>query len=74
MEARAERRYKEIQARGEPRAYDSILANLRERDRIDSSRAVAPLRAAADAVLLDTTDLDLPGVVQAIQSLLASRR
>jgi CMP/dCMP kinase len=74
VEARAQRRYQEIQARGETRAYESILANLRERDRIDSSRAVAPLRVADDAIQLDTTGMDLSGVVQAIQSLLAARR
>jgi CMP/dCMP kinase len=74
VETRAQRRYEEIQARGETRAYDSILANLRDRDRIDSSRTVAPLRPADDAITLDTTGMDLPGVVQAIQSLVAARR
>jgi len=70
VEARARRRYTEVSQRGESRTYDDILTNLRERDRIDSSRALAPLRQASDAVLLDTTDLDLPGVVQAIEQLL----
>jgi cytidylate kinase len=55
------------------RAYADILANLQERDRIDSSRALAPLRAAPDASLLDTTDLDLAGVLTAIENLLAAR-
>ncbi len=73
VETRARRRYEEIQARGETRDYDSILANLRERDQIDSSRQIAPLVAAADAVTLDTTDLDIPGVVKAIESLLEVR-
>jgi CMP/dCMP kinase len=73
VETRAQRRYNEIQARGETRAYDSILANLRDRDRIDSSRLVAPLRAADDAVTLDTSGLDLPDVVEAIESLVAAR-
>ena len=73
VEARARRRYEEIQARGETRDYESILANLRERDQIDSSRPVAPLVAAADAVTLDTTELDVPGVVKAIESLLEAR-
>ena len=74
VEARARRRFDEIEARGETRAYESILANLRERDRIDSSRTVAPLCAAADAIELDTTSLDLPDVVQAIESLVVARR
>jgi cytidylate kinase len=70
VEVRAQRRYKEIRARGETRDYESILANVRDRDRIDSSRAVAPLSAAEDAITLDTTNLDLPAVVEAIESLI----
>jgi len=73
VEVRAQRRYKEIQARGEARDYESVLANVRDRDRIDSSRSVAPLSVAEDAITLDTTNLDLPGVVEAIESLLATR-
>jgi len=46
-----------------------VLANLRERDRIDSSRAVAPLRPAPDAIVLDTTDLSLDQVLDKIESL-----
>jgi len=74
VEARARRRFQEEQTRGGGRTYEEILANLRERDRIDSSRALAPLRAAADAVRLDTTNLDLPGVVAAIEQLVEARR
>ena len=73
VETRAQRRFEETQARGETRDYESILANLRERDLIDSSRPVAPLRAAEDAIQLDTTGLDLPAVVMAIESLVADR-
>lgn len=77
VETRARRRFDEARARlgtsplNDTRTYADILANLRERDRIDSSRHLAPLRAAADAVFLDTTDLDLPGVVAAIEAHLA---
>ncbi|MBP7691168.1 MAG: (d)CMP kinase [Anaerolineales bacterium] len=71
-EARARRRFAEAQARGETRTLAEILENLRERDRIDSSRLTAPLRAADDAVQLDTTDLDLPGVVAQIEAVLAA--
>ena len=72
IEARARRRFQEEQARGgaQARTYADILANLRERDRIDSSRALAPLRAAEDALQLDTTGLDLLGVVAAIEQLI----
>jgi cytidylate kinase len=74
VETRARRRFDEIRARGEARTYAEILANLRQRDQIDSSRAVAPLRAAPDAVRLDTTDLDLDGVLAAIERLIAERQ
>lgn len=57
-EERARRRHRELAARGEAVAYEAILAGIRERDARDSTRAVAPLRPAADAHLLDTTDLD----------------
>jgi cytidylate kinase len=73
VETRARRRYEEVRARGESRAYADILANLRERDRIDSSRAIAPLRPAADAELLDTTDMSVEEVIGAIEALVAVR-
>jgi cytidylate kinase len=56
-EVRAVRRFREIQAQGSGETYDQVLADLKERDRRDSTRAVAPLRPAADAHLLDTSDL-----------------
>ncbi len=71
VETRAQRRFAEIQARGETRTYDDILANVRERDRIDTSRALAPLSAAADAITLDTSDMDVPAVLAAIERVLA---
>ncbi len=73
VETRARRRYDEVRARGESRAYDDIVANLRERDRIDSSRAIAPLRPAHDAILLDTTDLGVEEVIERISGLVAVR-
>jgi cytidylate kinase len=69
VETRARRRYEEVRARGETRGYEDILTNLRERDRIDSSRAIAPLRPAADAVLLDTSSLSIEDVIQRIAAL-----
>jgi len=72
VETRARRRFEEVRARGETRAYDDILANLRERDRIDSSRAIAPLRAAEDAVMLDTSDLSIDEVIAQIEALAAA--
>jgi cytidylate kinase len=73
VETRAQRRFAEVQARGEARAYADVLENLRERDRIDSSRALAPLRPAEDAIVLDTTDMSIDGVIAAIESLAAAR-
>jgi len=57
-EERAKRRYEEIIARGENADYDEILKKVIERDRIDSTRAVAPLRPADDAVIIDSDKMD----------------
>ena len=56
-EERARRRYNEITSRGEQADYDEILKKMIERDRLDSTRAVAPLRPADDALVLDTDKL-----------------
>jgi cytidylate kinase len=63
-EERARRRYTEILARGEPASYEEILAGVRRRDHIDSTRQVAPLRAAADAVILDSDGLSISQVIE----------
>ncbi len=57
-EARAERRYQELRARGVDTIKPRVLAEMAERDRRDSERAAAPLKAAPDAWLLDTTEMD----------------
>ena len=57
-EERAKRRYEEIIARGENADYDEILRKVIERDRIDSTRAVAPLQPADDAVIIDSDKMD----------------
>jgi cytidylate kinase len=57
IEARAERRWKEMQAHGDTRSLAEIEADLRRRDERDRSRAAAPLRAADDAIVLDTSGL-----------------
>lgn len=59
LEERARRRWKELAGRGEGVALAEIEADLRARDARDSSRAVSPLKQAADAHLLDTTNLDI---------------
>jgi cytidylate kinase len=58
-EVRARRRHAELKAAGSALDYDDVLASLMARDRRDSERAVAPLRPASDAHLLDTSDLDI---------------
>ena len=58
LEARVERRYQELRARGADTIKPRVLAEMAERDRRDSERAAAPLRAAPDALLLDTSDMD----------------
>ena len=57
-EERAKRRYDELISRGEKAIYDEILKKVIERDRIDSTRAVAPLRPADDAVIIDSDKMD----------------
>jgi cytidylate kinase len=58
-EVRAQRRMRELMARGMPAHYDDVLTDIRSRDERDSGRAVAPLRQAEDAILLDTSELDV---------------
>jgi cytidylate kinase len=57
-ESRAERRYQELRGRGVDTIKPRVLAEMAERDRRDSERAAAPLKAAPDAYLLDTSDMD----------------
>ena len=65
-EERARRRYEEIIARGEHADYSKILAQVIERDHIDSTRDVAPLKAAEDAVVVDSDKLNAEEVFQQI--------
>ena len=65
LEARAQRRWLEMQARGDSRSLAEIEADLRRRDERDRSRTEAPLRAADDAIVLDTTGLDRDAAVAA---------
>lgn len=65
-EVRAERRYRERRARGEDVELSRVTEELRQRDRQDESRSVAPLRASEDARVIDTTDMTLEQVVSSI--------
>ena len=62
-EARAQRRVRELLERGMPAHYEDVLADIRARDTRDSSRDVAPLKPAPDAIILDTSDLDREAAV-----------
>jgi CMP/dCMP kinase len=68
-EVRAKRRYDENISRGKPSDYDKILANVVERDRIDSTRAVAPLAIAEDAIHVDSDSLDAEQVFLKVKAM-----
>ena len=76
-EVRARRRFEELAARGDDVTYAGVLGSLRERDHRDMNRVIAPLRPAADAHLLDTTDLSIgrafERAVAIIEAVLSSR-
>ncbi len=72
--ARARRRHKELLERGEASIYARVLAEMRERDRRDSERAAAPLKPAADAEILDTTDLDAEEAFRAALAIVEDKR
>jgi cytidylate kinase len=72
-EERARRRAAELKAKGETVEEEEILADILRRDERDSSRAVAPLKPAADAYLLDTTHLDVESAVKAAIEIVEKR-
>ncbi|WP_343561082.1 (d)CMP kinase [Kiloniella sp. b19] len=72
-EVRAERRYKELLAKGEEAIYARVLEDLQARDKRDSSRATAPLKAAEDAVTLDTSALDIETVFGQAAQIISDR-
>ncbi len=72
VEERAKRRHKELLGRGETSIYARVLADMKERDVRDSTRAVAPMKAADDARTIDTSDLDADAVFAAVLEYIAS--
>lgn len=72
-EARATRRFRELQEKGVDTDFETVLEDIRRRDYQDSHRATAPLRQAEDAVLVDTSEMDLEESFQALKSLILSR-
>lgn len=72
-EDRAQRRYEELRQRGEQVEYDDVLRDMRYRDQNDSSRAFAPLTAAPDAIVADTTGNTLEQSIAQIYQLITER-
>jgi len=73
-EARAERRYKQLKQKGFEVTLSTLLRDIVARDARDTGRAVAPLRPADDAVLLDTTGMSIDAVVEQVLALVAEQR
>jgi cytidylate kinase len=71
VEARARRRWQELEAHGDNVKFDEVLASMQARDEIDSSRELAPLKAADDAVRLDNTSLSIAETVEKVASMVA---
>ncbi|MCI8526157.1 MAG: (d)CMP kinase [Oscillospiraceae bacterium] len=72
-EIRARRRYEELLAKGQKAVYEQVLADLQKRDAQDAGRKIAPLRQAKDAVLLDTSGLDLDQAAAAIAGIVREK-
>ena len=72
-EERARRRFLELQAKGTGCTFEQVLADMNLRDKNDSERATAPLKQAEDAILVDTTNLDLEASQNAVAALIEKR-
>ena len=72
-EERARRRWKELREKGGEYDYETVLTDLIGRDKADSERPIAPLKAAQDAVVLDTTDLDPEATLSEILRIIKER-
>ncbi|MFO1166665.1 MAG: (d)CMP kinase [Rhodoblastus sp.] len=73
-ETRAQRRALELRGRGEAVNYPDILEDIRKRDERDAGRSAAPLKPAADAIILDTTDLDIEAAFKAALAIVEKKR
>ena len=72
-EERAKRRFLELQAKGKKDSYEQVLKELEKRDYQDSHREIAPLKQAKDAIVVDTSQLDIDGVVAAIRQIVQEK-
>ena len=73
VEERAKRRFLENQEKGIPCTYEEIVADVEKRDRIDSSRAFAPLKPAEDSIELDTSTMTIEESVQAVLDIIKEK-
>ena len=73
VEVRAKRRYDELIGRGMPVVFDDVLKDMIQRDKNDSERDIAPLKASSDAVLFDTTTLSFEQSVEALCKIIIER-
>jgi cytidylate kinase len=73
-EVRAKRRFAELAAAGSTQSYQDVLEDVRERDARDKERAVSPLAAAPDAVVIDTSAMDIDAAIGAAISAICERR
>ena len=72
-EIRAKRRYDELTAKGQKTTLAQVLKDVQQRDHQDTHREIAPLKQAKDAVLVDTSELDIEGVVAAIKAIVQEK-
>ena len=72
-EVRAKRRFDELTAKGTETTLEKVLAEVKQRDLQDTTRPIAPLKQAKDAVLVDTSELDIDGVIAAIKAIVAEK-
>jgi cytidylate kinase len=73
LEVRAVRRFEELRRRGEPVTYERVLEVIRRRDERDAARADAPMKPAPDAILLDTSELDIDAAFETAVGLITRR-
>jgi cytidylate kinase len=74
LPTRAQRRWLQTSARGDPRTLEEMIEDLARRDARDAGREAAPMARAPDAVLLDTTDLDIPATADAARRIVEQAR
>ena len=72
-EVRAKRRTDELVAKGQKADYNKVLKEIQQRDYQDTHREIAPLKLARDSVKVDTSEMDIDGVIAAIKEIIAKK-